>query len=56
MKVKKLLSTNSEIVEVRYRLSFGLDVEPKQGKIVCTKMVKGKLEPVLLEDCTKFGI
>ena len=41
MKIKKLLSTNSEIVEVRYRLPFGLDVEPKQGKIVCTKDGKG---------------
>ena len=41
MKVKKLLLTNSEIVEVRYRLPFGLDVEAKQGKIVCTKDGRG---------------
>lgn len=39
MRIKKLLpdDVKSEIVEVRYPLPFGLDVEPKAGKVVCTK-------------------
>ena len=38
MKIEKLLKgVNSEIIEVRYSLPFGLDVEPKAGRIVCTK-------------------
>lgn len=32
-----VLSGDSEIVEVRYPLPFGLDVAPKNGLAVCTK-------------------
>lgn len=37
MKIEAVLPGPSEIVEVRYKLPFGLDVEPKGGKAVCTK-------------------
>jgi hypothetical protein len=37
MKIPKMLSVPSEIVEVRYKVPFGLDVAPKKNFAVCTK-------------------
>ena len=37
MKFPPVLDVPSEIVEVRYSLPFGLDVEPKNSLAVCTK-------------------
>lgn len=37
MKIQPVLSGDSEIVEVRYKLPFGLDVAPKNNLAVCTK-------------------
>ena len=37
MKIDPVLPGNSEIVEVRYKLPFGLDVAPKNNLAVCTK-------------------
>ena len=37
LKLKPILSVPSEIVEVRYKLPFGLDVAPKNNLAVCTK-------------------
>mmetsp|Transcript_6660 Transcript_6660/g.8424 ORF Transcript_6660/g.8424 Transcript_6660/m.8424 type:complete len:186 (-) Transcript_6660:185-742(-) len=37
MKIQSVLDKPSEIVEVRYKLPFGLDVQPKDGLAVCTK-------------------
>lgn len=37
MKFPSILDGPSEIVEVRYKLPFGLDVMPKDQKCVCTK-------------------
>jgi hypothetical protein len=37
MKIEPVLSGDSEIVEVRYKLPFGLDVAPKNNLAVCTK-------------------
>jgi hypothetical protein len=37
MKIEPVLSGNSEIVEVRYKLPFGLDVAPKNNLAICTK-------------------
>ena len=36
MKLQPVLDVPSEIVEVRYSLPFGLNVEPKNGLAVCT--------------------
>jgi len=41
LKVKPILSVPSEIVEVRYKIPFGLNVEPKKGLAVCTKDGEG---------------
>jgi hypothetical protein len=41
MKIVSILSVPSEIVEVRYKLPFGLDVAPKKGLAVCMKDGKG---------------
>lgn len=32
-----IVSESSEVVEVRYKVPFGLDVAPKKGLVVCTK-------------------
>ena len=37
MKLKPILSVPSEIVVVRYKIPFGLDVAPKNNLAVCTK-------------------
>jgi hypothetical protein len=37
MKIEPLLSVPSEIIEVRYRLPFDLNVEPRNNLAVCTK-------------------
>ena len=37
MKIQPLLSVPSELVVVRYKIPFGLDVAPKKGLAVCTK-------------------
>mmetsp|Transcript_4800 Transcript_4800/g.12072 ORF Transcript_4800/g.12072 Transcript_4800/m.12072 type:complete len:209 (-) Transcript_4800:1622-2248(-) len=37
MKFKSVLDGPSEVVEVRYKLPFGLNVEPKNNFAVCTK-------------------
>jgi hypothetical protein len=37
MKFNPVLSVPSEIVEVRYKLPFGLDVAPKDNLAICTK-------------------
>jgi hypothetical protein len=39
--LEPILSTPSEIVEVRYKVPFGLNVEPKKGLAVCTKDGEG---------------
>jgi hypothetical protein len=39
--LEPVLSTPSEIVEVRYKVPFGLNVEPKNGLAVCTKDGEG---------------
>jgi hypothetical protein len=41
MQILSILSVPSEIVEVRYKLPFGLDVAPKKGLAVCTKDGQG---------------
>lgn len=41
MKIEPVLSVPSEIVEVRYKVPFGLDVAPKKGLAVCTKDGEG---------------
>lgn len=38
---ESVLSVPSEIVEVRYTIPFGLNVEPKKGLAVCTQDGKG---------------
>ncbi|EJK64933.1 hypothetical protein THAOC_14276, partial [Thalassiosira oceanica] len=37
MKFPAALDVPSEIVEVRYNVPFGLNVEPKNNMAVCTK-------------------
>lgn len=37
MRFESILSVPSEIIEVRYKVPFGLDVAPKKGLAVCTK-------------------
>lgn len=37
MKFKSVLDVPSEIVEVRYKVPFGLNVEPKNNFALCTK-------------------
>jgi hypothetical protein len=37
MKIDPILSEDSEFIEVRYRLPFGLNVAPKNNMAVCTK-------------------
>ncbi len=37
IKLKPILDGASELVQVRYKLPFGLDVQPKNGMAVCTK-------------------
>ena len=37
IKLKPILDTPSELIEVRYKLPFGLDVQPQKGMAVCTK-------------------
>lgn len=37
MRIEPVLSVPSEIIEVRYRVPFGLDVAPLKGLAVCTK-------------------
>ena len=37
MKFKSILTGPSEIIQVRYKLPFGLDVAPKDNLAVCTK-------------------
>ncbi|ACI65100.1 predicted protein [Phaeodactylum tricornutum CCAP 1055/1] len=37
MKILPILSVPSEIVQVRYKVPFGLNVEPKKSLAVCTK-------------------
>ena len=41
LKIKPILSVPSEMIEVRYKLPFGLDVAPKKGLAVCTKSGAG---------------
>jgi hypothetical protein len=41
MAFEPVLSVPSEIVEVRYKVPFGLNVEPKKGLAVCTKDGEG---------------
>jgi len=41
MQFESVLSVPSEIVEVRYKVPFGLNVEPKKGLAVCTKEGEG---------------
>lgn len=36
MKLKPVLDEPSEIIEVRYKVPFGLNVEPKKNLAVCT--------------------
>ena len=37
MKIMPVLDTPSEIVEIRYKVPFSLNVEPQNGLAVCTK-------------------
>mmetsp|Transcript_23332 Transcript_23332/g.44417 ORF Transcript_23332/g.44417 Transcript_23332/m.44417 type:complete len:184 (+) Transcript_23332:97-648(+) len=37
MKIEPALTVPSEIIEVRYKVPFGLNVEPKDNLAVCTK-------------------
>ncbi len=37
MRIQPILSVPSEIVEVRYKVPFGLDVAPKNQLCICTK-------------------
>merc|ERR1711865_471165 len=37
LRIEPALSVPSEIVEVRYQVPFGLNVEPQKGLAVCTK-------------------
>jgi hypothetical protein len=37
MRIQPMLSVPSEIIEVRYKVPFGLDVAPKNQLCVCTK-------------------
>jgi len=37
MKIQPILDVPSEIIEVRYKLPFGLDVAPKDNLAICTK-------------------
>lgn len=37
IKLKPILGGPSELIQVRYKLPFGLDVQPKKGMAVCTK-------------------
>jgi hypothetical protein len=39
--LEPILPTPSEIVEVRYKVPFGLNVEPKKGLALCTKDGEG---------------
>lgn len=41
LKFESALSVPSEIVEVRYKVPFGLNVEPKKGLAVCTQDGEG---------------
>ena len=41
MAFESILSVPSEIVEVRYKVPFGLNVEPKKGLAVCTQDGEG---------------
>ena len=41
MAFEPVLSVPSEIVEVRYEVPFGLNVEPKKGLAICTKDGEG---------------
>jgi len=41
MKFPPILDGPSEMVEVRYRVPFGLDVAPQNGMAVCTKAGTG---------------
>eukprot|EP00522_Entomoneis_paludosa_P017791 CAMPEP_0172465370 /NCGR_PEP_ID=MMETSP1065-20121228/53299_1 /TAXON_ID=265537 /ORGANISM="Amphiprora paludosa, Strain CCMP125" /LENGTH=170 /DNA_ID=CAMNT_0013221879 /DNA_START=36 /DNA_END=548 /DNA_ORIENTATION=+ len=41
MRLKPCLSVPSEFIEVRYKLPFGLSVEPKNNLAVCTKDGEG---------------
>ena len=41
MKISPILSVPSEIVEVRYKVPFGLNVEPRKGLAVCTQDGEG---------------
>ena len=37
MKIEPVLTVPSEMIEVRYKVPFGLNVEPKANLAVCTK-------------------
>lgn len=37
MKIQPVFDVSSELIEVRYKIPFGLDVEPQNGLAVCTK-------------------
>lgn len=37
MRIVPVLNTPSEIIEIRYQVPFGLNVEPKAGLAVCTQ-------------------
>jgi hypothetical protein len=41
MKFEPVLSVPSEIIEVRYKLPFGLNVEPQKNLAICTKDGEG---------------
>lgn len=41
LKIAPVLDVPSEIVEVRYQVPFGLNVEPQKGLAVCTKQGAG---------------
>ena len=37
LKIKSIISGPSKLIEVRYKLPFGLDIQPQKGMAVCTK-------------------
>ena len=41
LKIDSIINGPSELIEVRYKLPFGLDVQPQNGMAVCTKDGQG---------------
>jgi len=59
MRLRSILPEPSEIVEVRYRLPFGLNVEPQDGLAVCTKdgkAVGGERAGDVLRFCSQWTL